>query len=181
MLMKKINSLLLVVDVQEKLAPLQHNADETIKNIQFIMGAANLLEIPSITTEQYPKGIGPTVLQLQPHSKDIHEKMTFSCAQDERILNAIKKTNRQQIIICGIETHICVLQTAIDLHEQGFKPYVIQDATSSRNINDKNIALARLQNIGISIVSKEMVVYEWLECSGTNEFKEINKMVKNAA
>jgi nicotinamidase-related amidase len=172
MLIKAHASALMLIDMQEKLLPLVVDAPEIEKNCRWLLQIAQYLKIPIITTEQYPKGLGNTVIGLQEFSdaKNHHEKICFSAATE-----SLTALNRCQWILMGIETHVCVLQTAITLREQNKEVFVVDDCTSARFERDKKLALDRMKHHGIDIVSREMVVFEWLAKAGTAEFKHINE------
>jgi nicotinamidase-related amidase len=172
MLIKAHASALMLIDMQEKLLPLVVDAPEIEKNCRWLMQIAHYLNIPMITTEQYPRGLGPTVIGLNEFSdeKNHHEKICFSAASE-----SIISLNRQQWILIGIETHVCVLQTALELQAQGKEVFIVEDCTSARFDKDKQLALDRMRDHGINIVSREMVVFEWLAKAGTPEFKHINE------
>jgi len=176
MLMDKKNSLLLVIDVQERLAPTVSETREVINNSKKLIEIAQILKIPYIYTEQYPKGLGETIFDIKSvANKEACSKIEFSCAKNSDILKSIKACKKQQIIITGVETHICVLQTAMDLKAKGFDVFVVSDATSSRENLEHVFALHRLAKNEIDVVTFEMVVFEWLEKAGTEEFKIISK------
>jgi nicotinamidase-related amidase len=177
-LMQAANSMLLVVDIQEKLLPTIHNHTELIAHCAWLMRLANALQVPLFISEQYPQGLGRTAASLlnQAPTATCLDKVEFSCAANLPMLTAIEAYQRQQIIICGIETHVCVLQTALDFANRGKHVYVVADATSTRTVADKFWALERLQrHTNIQIVTHEMVLFEWLGQSGTTLFKEVSK------
>ncbi len=177
MLIAPDKALLLVVDIQEKLVPAVCQAEQLVKQTRWLMEIAAFLNIPTLVSEQYPKGLGHTVTDLAELTtpEQVIDKLHFSCAADASCLERIRQQQRQQIIICGMEAHVCVLQTAIGLHQQGFEVFVVGDLISSRNDADKQLAIARLQQLQIQIVSREMVAFEWMEKSGTDSFKTISK------
>ncbi|MDP3531929.1 MAG: hydrolase [Alphaproteobacteria bacterium] len=179
MLLNASKSLLLVVDIQEKLFPLQAEKELVLNGTKFLIDVAQILSVPILMSEQYPKGLGKTIPEINAYNLKSFEKMCFSCAEDESIADHLKNTKRSQIVITGMEAHICVLQTAFGLQMQGFQVFVVEDAISSRQISDKKAALKRMTHCSIQIVTKEMVCYEWLQKSGTDAFKEINNMIKN--
>ncbi|MFV2093226.1 MAG: isochorismatase family protein, partial [Hyphomicrobiales bacterium] len=148
-----------------------------------LLQSATMLEIPVLISEQYPKGLGSTVPDIvsAAPSAQIFAKMTFSCARDPALTEAVKVLrtgNRNQIIICGIEAHVCVAQTALDLVASGAEVFVVADAVASRRPSDMHAALERFRSAGISIVTSEMVVFEWLEKAGTDEFKAVSGLLK---
>lgn len=176
MLMSAQESCLLLVDVQEKLTPFVMENTALINNCHWLLRLAKELNVVTVITEQYPKGLGNTVSQLQEvTSNTAYTKVHFSCAGDKDCMHAITATNRNQIIIIGIEAHVCVLQTAIELQLANKQVFVVADAVSSRHNEDKAIALARMQMLGIQIVTKEMVFFEWLRQAGTAEFKRLSQ------
>lgn len=176
MLIEKDTSCLLLVDVQEKLTPLVQNHQKLIQNCEWLLFAAKELAVPIIVSEQYPKGLGHTVTSLKTFITKPHlEKTHFSCASDTACLQEINQTNAKQIIIIGIESHVCVLQTAIELQMRDKQVFVVADAVSSRNKMDYEMALERMRALGIQIVTKEMVVFEWLHQAGTEKFKSLSK------
>ena len=179
MLMKRQDSLLLVIDVQEHLAPVMDSPREVINNCSRLLKAARELGVPFLITEQYPKGLGATMIDLRQAAGEGTEylpKLEFSCVQNQAILDKIKASGRRQIVICGLECHICVTQTALELKDLGFEVFVVTDATSSRRALETVIAFQRLAAHGVDMVSAEMVVYEWLERAGTPEFKSLSKV-----
>lgn len=178
MLMKREESLLLIIDVQEHLAPVMDSPREVINGCSKLIGVARRLQIPFIISEQYPKGLGATMFDLRKAAEDdccFYAKQEFSCARNPEIMEKIKSSGKKQIVIAGVETHICVLQTAIDLQEAGYEVFVVSNACSARNPVQNVIAFQRLLRHGVDIVSTEMVIFEWLEKAGTEEFKAISK------
>lgn len=175
----KDNSLLLIIDVQDKLVNMLGETD-IVKNSSVLAKSATILKIPTIISEQYPKGLGQTINEIKkttPEAK-YFEKTNFSIYLEEGFKEFIKNTGKKQIIILGIETHICVLQTAIDLLNMGYEIFIVEDATGSRASNNKDWALKRLMHAGAQIVTTEMVVFEWLKSSKNPNFKEIQSLIK---
>lgn len=174
------DSLLLVVDIQARLAPAMQNGDTAIAENKKLLQAANELAIPCCASEQYPKGIGHTVEGLigfvEPQK--IWEKMTFSCLQEPSIKEALATKGRSQIIVTGMETHVCVLQTVLDLLDEGYQVFVVDDGVASRTLKNKELGLARMRQCGAQIVSTEMVLFEWLGRAGTDDFKKILPLIK---
>lgn len=177
MLLEQNQSLLLLVDVQEKLTPLVQESAHLIANCRWLLEIASLLSIPTIVSEQYPKGLGETVTELQQfkHAHNTITKVHFSCVDDVAGGSLIEKMGRQQIVLIGIESHVCILQTALGLVRKGKDVFVIANAVSSRNKEDKKWALKRMQQAGVQVVTKEMVVFEWLHRSDQDIFKTISK------
>ena len=180
MLIKPDQSCLIVIDVQERLVPAMQAPARVIRNSRTLMTAAARLGIPILLTEQYPKGLGPIVPELQDLAKDgtVIEKMHFSCMNEPSFADAFKALGRNQAVIVGMEAHICVLQTGVNLMEQGYETFVVTDATSSRTLESEKACLDRLGAAGAGIVTTEMVVFEWLGRAGTPEFKELLAEVK---
>jgi nicotinamidase-related amidase len=180
MLLVAPRSLLLVVDIQTKLLPAMAEPDPVVANTTKLMRAAVRLSVPLLVSEQYPRGLGPTVPELgalAPAGTTL-EKNAFSCAGDDGIVARVRDLDRRQLILCGIESHVCVLQTAIGFRERGYDIAVAWDATSSRRESDRSLAADRLRQSGIALVSTEMVLFEWLGKAGTPEFKEISGLIK---
>ncbi|MDA3822541.1 MAG: hydrolase [Bacteroidales bacterium] len=176
----KEQTLGLVIDVQERLLPhISHN-EEVLRNIEILLEGLKILDVPIIITEQYTKGLGPTVASVMDRIPDFtsHEKMTFSCCDDGGFNKELDSRGRKNILICGIEAHVCVLQTVVDLLEKGYQPVVIADCISSRKLSDNNIALDRMRQEGAIISSYESVLFELVRVSGTETFKAISKLVK---
>lgn len=180
MLIDPRQSLLLIVDIQEGLVPVMADPRNVLHHTRILSRAANRLEIPILATEQYPRGIGPTMGEIKEFIPEnaIVEKIHFSAARDPSVMQRIQAAGRNQIIICGIESHICVLQTALSLQTSGYRTVVVLDAVSSRREESKMAAMARLADNGIELATTEMVVFEWLERGGTPEFKDIQPLVK---
>lgn len=176
----KENSLGLIIDMQERLLPHIYHSEEIISNTGICIEGLKLLDIPLLSTEQYRKGLGPTVQELQNKIEVFNpiEKMTFSCCDEPGFLSQLKSMNKGQLIICGIEAHVCILQTTIDLIHAGYQPVVIEDCISSRKNNDKIIAVERMRQEGAIITTYESVLFEIARISGTDSFKAISRLVK---
>ncbi|MBA2350879.1 MAG: hydrolase [Burkholderiales bacterium] len=180
MLIELDQSALLVIDIQARLAPAVSNRQQTIANAAILLKGAQRLGAPVLASEQYPKGLGATVAELDellPPDARI-EKLSFACSAEKLFMQRLADLNRKQVVIAGMETHICVLQTAIGLKNAGLTPFVVADATGSRTIENYNAALDRLRAEGIAIVTTEMVLFEWLQRAGSQEFKDISALVK---
>lgn len=169
---------LVLIDVQERINGVM--ADQThVSRQKVLLEAFSILDLPVVTTEQYPKGLGPTLPDLaRLLPGPVVEKMTFSCARQPEAFEAIKATGRKQIVVTGIETHVCVMQTALDLLERGYEVHVPHDAVNSRRAPDKHWALHRMANAGGIITSTESALFELLERCGTEQFKAVSKLVK---
>jgi nicotinamidase-related amidase len=173
------NAALVVIDVQKKLMNVLPRRTETIVAIQKLIGAARVLKLPTLVTAQYIKGLGPICAEIAEMMTGITplEKMTFSCCGSEEFLGALKDLRRQRIILCGIEAHVCVQQTAIDLMGDYFV-YIAADAVGSRHEMDCTVAIERLRDCGAVITTVESVVFELLRESGTEQFKQILPLFK---
>ena len=182
MLISKTDSSLLIIDVQERLAPAMCDARRVIDGCSGLLKGAGILGVPTIITEQYPKGLGHSIFDIRdaaPQTAVYFEKTNFSAAREDGFTEQLKHSGRKQIVIAGIEEHICVFQTAVDLKEAGFDVFVVTDASGCRFAQNEQIAAVRLQQEGIYLVSTEMVLFEWLGKAGSPEFKEIqNKLIK---
>ena len=182
-LLDRDRSQLLVVDVQEKLLPAISRADRVVSSIEFLLDVAAELQVPVVVSEQYPKGLGATVQQIASHcvSRRTFEKLRFSAAEGFQKLagdSGDSLPERNQVVVVGIEAHICVLQTSLDLLGQGFQVVVIGDAVSSRNADEIEIALRRIRDAGGIVASAESVAFEWCETAGTDEFRQISRLVR---
>ena len=178
-LLSRTESRLLIVDVQEKLVPKIFDLERMLANCRSLIQGAKILGVPVFATEQYPKGLGKTVSQLAELLAPPAQKLRFSCAEVLDWGTGAQQTdNRFQIVVAGIEAHVCVLQTVLDLLGNGFQVYVAADAVSSRTECDRKIALDRMAAGGATIVTTESVLFEWCEVSGTPEFKQISQLIK---
>ncbi len=173
-------TILLVIDVQERLFPFIDAKKEFRKNLQTLTRGARILEIPIILTEQVPQKIGKTIPEISkelPHISPF-KKITFSCCGDSAIRQKIKSLKRKSILLSGIETHVCVYQTAADLIDLKYDVHVVADAVSSRSARNKTIALERMKEIGVSTTGTEMVLCELLKKAEGKKFKEILNLIK---
>ena len=176
------NSLLLVIDIQSKLvaAMPENDAEQMLDNSSRLLEAAETLDIPVLLTEQYPKGLGPTehkLIEKLTQNTAIFNKTGFSCLAADGFTEALEQSGRKQIIIIGQETHVCVLQTALELSNQGYQVHVVEDAVCSRKMEHKLFALQRMQQQGITISCHESVLFEWLENSNHPDFKSISGLL----
>ncbi len=174
------NSQLVIIDMQEKLASVMTEApmQQVLKNCGILLQAAKLLEIPTIFTEQYPKGLGKTCSQLSTDDTQVVEKTTFSCC-DEPTFNRRLTSDKSQIVLAGMETHICILQTAMALHTQGrHQVFVAEDAVISRDPANKANALERLRSAGVIVSNIESIIFEWLGKAEGDAFKQISKLIR---
>lgn len=180
MLLDARQSILLVVDIQERLVPAIHEADRVIARARTLLSAATTLDLPVVLSEQYPKGLGPTVPAIREAMAGVQpfEKVHFSCAAAPGFRELIAAFDRSQVVLAGIEAHVCVLQTALGLSQCGVTPFVVADATSSRDPWQADLAHARLRQAGLPLISTEMALFEWMHQAGTPAFKAISRLIK---
>ena len=180
MLIEAQRSCLLIVDVQQGLAPVMSDPRRVYRGCVLLLRAAARLALPVVISEQYPRGLGPTSGELLEYAPEgaVMEKLHFSCAADDGIRARIEGTGRDQIVIAGIESHVCVLQSALGFKQAGFSPVVVADACASRDPANYQAAMSRLADNGVAIVTVEMVIFEWLHRAGTPEFKELSALIK---
>lgn len=173
-------SLLLIIDVQEKLVRAL-DKDVVVRKTAMLAKAAKVLEIPAIVTQQYSKGLGLTVDAVKNNlapSLEIFEKIAFSALKENGFLEKLKSYGKKQIVVCGIETHVCVHQTVADLIEEGFDVYVAKDACASRNKYEFKQGIERMQENGAKISCVEIILFEWLRTANNPNFKEIQSLIK---
>ena len=171
---------LVVVDVQGKLAQSMHGKEALFNNIQILIKSAKILSVPIIWCQQVPKALGPTlpsIAQLLTGTEPI-DKASFSCCGEEQFNSKLNTLARRQVLLCGIETHVCIYQTAVDLHRGGFYVELIVDAVSSRTQENKQIAISRMEAEGVNISCVEMALFELLRTAEHPQFKQIAKLVK---
>lgn len=181
MLAETNDSFLVVIDIQERLmnAMPEGVRDRLIKQVGVLLQASEALKVPVAITEQYPKGLGPTeadLLSLSP-TKTIMEKTSFACTNVDSFMTTLRSSHRRSVILTGMETHICVLQTALALQAQGYQVFVVEDGVSSRTAQNQNNALQRLRQAGVIITNTESVLFEWLADAKHAEFKALSKLV----
>lgn len=179
-LLNKKDCLVLIIDIQEKLVKAVKDKS-IVENAVKLVQAANVFEIPVIATEQYPKSLGSTDESLEENFSDdtkIFEKTAFSVLKEDGFYDCLKSYNKKQIIICGIEAHICVHQTAADLVKKGFDVYFVKDASGSRNEFEFMTGIERMMTNGVKITSLETTLFELLETSKNPVFKEIQQLIK---
>ena len=171
---------LMIVDVQQRLLSAMDAPRAVMSGCSLMMKAADVMNVPIVVTEQYPEGLGPTVeglVELAPEEA-FFSKLHFSSTKNTAIMGKIKTLAPKQVVIAGIEAHVCVLQTTIGLLEAGYQCFVAGDATSSRSAANHAAGMARLREAGAEIVTSEMVIFEWLEKAGTPEFRELSRLLK---
>lgn len=182
-MLNKNDSVLIMIDVQEKLVNMLDttNKEEAASKSLKIIKAADILNIPFVITEQYPKGLGLTIEEIRTYLGEKYlpfEKTAFSLVKEEEIYNALIKEHKKQAVLFGIESHICVFQTAIELKEKGYEVYVVSDISFSRSDKEKEAALKNLRHFGILTLTLESVLFMWLETSKNPCFKEIQALIK---
>ncbi len=180
-ILDKDNSVLLIIDLQEKLIKAQFNKEEIEKKTTILAEAANILEISTVVSEQYPKGLGYTVKFVKeklPAGTVFVEKTSFSCCGEENFRNTIKGLNKKQVIVCGMETQVCVHQTVSDLIAMGFEAHIVQDAVGSRKEWEYDQGLKRMLNSGAIPSTTETVVFELLKDAKNPNFKAVQALIK---
>ena len=170
-------SLVLIIDVQEKLLNAVFNKDIVEKKSKILVKAASLLDVPIIISEQYPKGLGESIDGFK-NSGHTFTKTSFNALCNNDLKKCIEEKKKKSIIVCGIETHICVYQTVIDLIKRDFDVTLVLDACGSRSFEEYNSALSLMQNYGAKIKTTEMILFEWLKTSNHEKFKEIQALIK---
>lgn len=173
------NTVLLIIDIQERLAPVMKYKDKIIENTNILLQGANRMNIPVIVTEQYPKGLGSTVDELSEFLKEvkIFAKNSFTAYIDE-IKESLDSLGKKKVIVTGMETHICVYQTARDLLDAGYDVYIVKDAVASRTKENFINGLDLIKSMGGVITNTETVVFDLLKVSGTPDFKFMSKLIK---
>lgn len=179
-LLKREAGVLAVIDVQEKLLPHVHQGGRLLARLELLLTAANRLAVPVIVTEQYPKGLGGTVEAVRRHLDpyDPVVKMDFSCAPVPEFAKRLEGLGRTQLVVAGIEAHVCVAQSAIELAAGPRRVFVVADAVSSRRPQDAAVAVDRMRAAGVEVTTTEAVVFEWLRRAGTDEFRAIQAGIK---
>jgi hypothetical protein len=177
----KEDTAVLALDIQSRLFPVIDNNEDLLEKMKRLFMGMNVLEIPYLVTEQYSKALGNTLDELQEIIGENYrpiEKMAFSCMGEPKFVEELKRLGKKNIIIAGIESHVCVLQTVVDLIAEGYNPIVVADAVSSRSKNDKKFAIKRMIKEGATITTYESILFELQQVSGTDTFKAISKIVK---
>ncbi|KPQ09093.1 MAG: amidase [Saliniramus fredricksonii] len=184
MLIEAHRSILLIVDFQERLMPAIHAGAAVAERAGILIRSADALAIPVAVTEQYPRGLGPTIApirELLPATAFIHEKITFSAQRDPAFaahFAALREVGRDQIVVAGAEAHVCVLQTALDLQAAGYQIFLVADAVGSRVPESRECAIDRARQAGCVVVNSEMVVFEWMERAGTETFRALSQLIR---
>lgn len=176
-------SQLLVVDLQERLVPAMAGGAEAVAGAGILVEAARRLDVPVAASEQYPKGLGPLVPELSDALGNAvrFEKSHFSCLADLPLsehLAAIRRTGRHQLVLAGVEAHVCVLQTALEASDRGYDVFVATDAVASRAERSRDMAFRRMEACGVVLVTVEMVLFEWLQRAGTEAFRSLSRLIR---
>ncbi|MCI0499464.1 MAG: hydrolase [Planctomycetales bacterium] len=179
-MLKSENTCLVVIDVQEKLLHVMHNPEQVVRNCSVLIRAAKTLGIPILWSQQVPTALGPAIPELSSLLEGVVpiNKSSFSCGRDDAFVTALDKLNPQTVILCGVEAHVCVFQTAMDLIQKGLYVHVIADATSSRTPENKHIGLERMKAAGAVISSTEMLLFELLRDAKHEKFRDLAKLIK---
>ena len=181
MRLERGSSFLLVVDVQEKLAPHVAGKDPLIARCIALLRAAKVLGVPAFASEHCPDRIGPTIAPLRSliAGDAVLRKVHFSCADEPACLERFRGSGRKQALVAGMEAHVCVMQTALGLAERGFEVFIVRDAVGSRRAEDRAAALARLEAAGCGAATAEMAIFEWMERADLDEFRPVLEIVKS--
>ena len=179
-MMNADSSQLLLIDIQERLAPATLDGERVVERAGILLDAAALLGVPHTVSEQYPRGLGSTVAAVREKAdpERIFDKVHFSCQADDRLAAVLAETGRPDTILCGMEAHVCVLQTALDLAEAGYRVHVVADVIASRTAQNRDLAVERMRAAGIAIVSTEMVLFEWLRTAGHPDFRAVSALIR---
>ncbi len=178
-ILKKGKTAFIIIDVQERLMPVIFNNTEVFENVNRLIEGSKILDVPLLITEQYPKGLGKTCAEVNiPEGQEVIEKVCFSCLLSDPVNGKLKTLGIEQVVIAGVESHICVLKTALDALNSGLQVHVVADAVSSRKEYSKQIALERMRQAGAFIATTEMVLFQLMDAAGTEEFKQISKLIR---
>ena len=184
-LMNQDDTALLVVDLQEKLLPLIPRHAHIVWNTRRLIDAAELLNVAMAATEQYPQGLGATTSQIASRFEVITDKRSFSCCGDQTFLETVvtgwREQSRFKVLVAGIETHVCVQQTVLDLLAEGFQVYVAADAVGARGTTDHDVALQRMDSAGATLTTTEAAIFEWCQTSDADCFKQISGLIREHA
>ena len=180
MRMYKEDTAALVVDIQERLQPSLHNGGEMVANSAKLIRGLRILEVPVLVVRQYPKGLGELLPEIR-EALGEHtpmDKLSFSACGETEILDSLRAAERKNILLMGAETHVCVLQSVLDLKAEGYQPVLVCDCLTSRRPQDAEIALRRAEAEGATLTTSESVLFELLQRAGTETFKKISALVK---
>jgi len=176
---KKDDVAFVLVDIQERFAPVIHNIETVIDNANILVRSASILKIPLIVTEQYPKGLGRTVNEIDlDEGQEIIEKVSFDCFGCDSFTRKLEELEVRSLVIFGIEAHVCVLKTALGALARNYEAHVVADAVSSRTEENRILALERLRQSSVFVVSTEMILFQLMDRAGTDEFKSISGLIK---
>ncbi len=180
MLLDRQDSILLIVDIQQRLLPAIAGGEDVVAHAALLIRAARRLGVPALVSEQYPKGLGHTVTEIARlcSGVPVFEKITFSCAGCAGLMEHLDGSGRKSVVIAGTEAHVCVQQTVMELMAMGYRCHVVADAVSSRTVRNRRLAVARMRQQGADIVTTEMVLFEWLRRADDDAFREISKLIK---
>ena len=176
----KQNTIGLVIDIQERLVPVMEENEQFVANCIKLIQGLQILGLPLLVTQQYTRGLGETIGEIKAVINDFQyiEKKDFSCFDEPAFVEKLELSGAKHVIICGIESHVCVLQTAVDMKEAGYNPIVVMDCVSSRTFDNIDLASERFRYEGIMMASLESILFELTRSAGTPEFKEISRLVK---
>ncbi len=179
-MLSKDEAVLVVVDVQERLASVMSHRQQVVDNCLHLIEAARLLDIPVVLTEQYPRGLGRTVEEIKNALSDYRpvEKLAFDCCGEPEFLGCGALRDRKKVVLAGMEAHICVLQTCLGLMRNGYEVHLVGDAACSRKKHDFKAGIGLARDAGAVITSTEIVLFQLLERAGTEEFRAISKRIK---
>lgn len=180
MRLNKENTIGLVIDMQEKLLPVVNNHEAITESCLKVVHGLRILNVPIVVTQQYTKGLGNTIPKINDAIGNFSyiEKLTFSCYREPSFIKVMNRTGKRNVVIMGVESHICVLQTALDLLYNNFNPVIVTDGIGSRYDSDKEIALWRMRDVGCIMTTTESILFELTRSADTPEFKEISKLLK---
>jgi nicotinamidase-related amidase len=178
MLIERAKSLLLLVDMQERLVPAMADAADVTARCGILLRAAYELGVPILASEQYPKGLGSTLPELAEFASRRLEKLEFSAYANAAIKDELTRARQPQLILAGVEAHVCVLQTGLDLIEAGYKLFVVADCVSSRRAESREVALHRVARAGATLITAEMALFEWLRSASAPEFRAISQLIR---
>jgi nicotinamidase-related amidase len=178
MLLDRTKSLLLLVDMQERLVPAMAGAAEVTARCRILLRAAYELGVPILASEQYPKGLGPTLPELAEYAARRLEKMEFSAYANNAIKDELTRAGQAHIVLAGVEAHVCVLQTGLALIDAGFRVFVVADAVAARRPESRALALQRLAEAGGTVINAEMALFEWLRSAAAPEFRSISQLIR---
>ena len=180
MKLDRARAALAVVDVQEAFRPAVLDFEQVAANVAVLVRGAAILGLPTVVTEQYPKGLGHTVPEVSEHLNGVEpiEKVCFSAVQADGFSRALQEARRDQVVLCGIESHVCVNQTAEDLLSDGVEVHVAQDAVTSRTADNRALGLHKMERSGATVTSVETALFELLRQAGTPEFKEVQALIR---